>query len=76
MRYVDDGCIEINNSVARHALRGVALGHRNFSFIGAESAVNALRHMRPYWYSRLNGIDQRLGYAACWRISPTIPSFR
>ena len=29
-RYCDDGSIEIDNSAAERALRGVALGRRNF----------------------------------------------
>nr|WP_229418172.1 IS66 family transposase [Massilia sp. Root351] len=35
--YVDDGSIEIDNSAAERALRGVALGRRNFLFAGADS---------------------------------------
>lgn len=36
-RYCDDGRIEIDNSAAERALRGVALGRRNFLFAGADS---------------------------------------
>lgn len=36
-RYVDDGRIEIDNSAAERALRGVALGRRNYLFVGADS---------------------------------------
>lgn len=46
MRYVDDGRIEINNSALKRALRGVALGHRNFLFIGADSAGGRANAMR------------------------------
>src|SRR5690606_27831516 len=37
VRYVDDGRIEIDNSAAERALRGVALGRRNYLFAGADS---------------------------------------
>ena len=36
-RYCDDGAIEIDNSAAERALRGVALGRKNFLFAGADS---------------------------------------
>ena len=37
VRYADDGRIEIDNSAAERALRGVALGRRNYLFAGADS---------------------------------------
>jgi hypothetical protein len=37
VRYVVDGCIEIDNSAAERALRGVALGRRNYLFAGGDS---------------------------------------
>ena len=36
-RYCDDGAIEIDNSAAERALRGVAIGRRNYLFAGADS---------------------------------------
>lgn len=36
-RYCDDGVIEIDNSAAERALRGVAIGRRNYLFAGADS---------------------------------------
>lgn len=38
-RYCDDGAVEIGNSAAEHALRGVALGGKNFLFAGVYPAV-------------------------------------
>jgi hypothetical protein len=35
--YCDDGRIEIDNSAAERALRGIALGRRNYLFAGADS---------------------------------------
>ena len=36
-RYCDDGAIEIDNSAAERALRGVAIGRRNYLFAGADT---------------------------------------
>jgi transposase len=35
--YCDDGAIETDNSAAERALRGVALGRKNYLFVGADS---------------------------------------
>jgi hypothetical protein len=37
LRYCDDGTIEIDNSAAERASRGVAIGRRNYLFAGADS---------------------------------------
>ena len=37
LRYRDNGIIEIDNSAAERALRGVAIGRRNYLFAGADS---------------------------------------
>ena len=37
LRYCDDGAIEIDNSAAERALRGIAIGRRNYLFAGADS---------------------------------------
>ena len=63
-RYADGGRIGIDNSAAGRALRGVALGRRNFLFAGAESGGE--RGAAMYGLigtARLNGIDPeaRLG---------------
>lgn len=36
-RYLDDGRIEIDNNAAERALRGVALGRKNFLFLGSDA---------------------------------------
>ena len=36
-RYCDNGAIEIDNSAAERALRGIAIGRRNYLFAGADS---------------------------------------
>ena len=36
-RYLDDGRIEIDNNTAERALRGVALGRKNYMFLGSDA---------------------------------------
>jgi transposase len=56
-RYADDGRIEIDNSAAGRALRGVALGRRNFLFAGADSGGERAAAMYGrIGTARLNGI--------------------
>jgi transposase len=57
-RYTTDGCLEIDNSAAERALRGVALGRHNFLFAGSDAGGDRAAGM----YSLigtclLNGID-------------------
>jgi len=57
-RYADDGRIEIDNSAAERALRGIALGRRNFLFAGADSGGERAAAMYGLiGTARLNGID-------------------
>ncbi|MBV8634165.1 MAG: IS66 family transposase [Burkholderiaceae bacterium] len=57
-RYIDDGRIEIDNSAAERALRGVALGRRNFLFAGADSGGERAAAMYGLiGTARLNGVD-------------------
>ena len=37
MRYCDDGRIEIDNNAAERALRAVALGRKNYLFVGSNA---------------------------------------
>lgn len=57
-RYVDDGRIEIDNSAAERAIRGIALGRSNYLFMGS----NEGGHRAASLYSlvetaKLNGLD-------------------
>jgi transposase len=57
-RYCDDGALEIDNSAAERALRGVALGRRNYLFAGADSGgVRAAAIYSLIGTAKLNGID-------------------
>lgn len=56
--YCDDGLAEIDNNIAENALRGVALGRKNFLFAGADSSGERAAAMYSLIGScKLNGID-------------------
>ncbi|MGF6735802.1 hypothetical protein OKW50_007975 [Paraburkholderia youngii] len=56
--YRGDGLAEIDNLIAERALRGVAIGRRNFLFAGADSGGERAAAMYSLIGSaRLNGID-------------------
>ncbi|WP_111877037.1 IS66 family transposase [Paracidovorax anthurii] len=57
-RYVDDGCIEIDNSAAERALRGVALGRGNFLFMGSNAGGERAASLYSLVETaKLNGLD-------------------
>ncbi len=57
-RYVDDGRIEIDNSAAERALRGVALGRNNYLFMGSdEGGQRAASLYSLVETAKLNGLD-------------------
>ena len=58
LRYLDNGRIEIDNNAAERALRAVAIGRKNYLFMGADSGG----HRAASLYSligtaKLNGLD-------------------
>jgi hypothetical protein len=58
VRYCDDGAIEIDNSAAARALRGVAIGRRNYLFAGADSGgERAAAIYLLIGTAKLNGVD-------------------
>jgi len=55
-RYVDDGRIEIDNNAAERALRGVALGRKNYLFLGSDAGgERAVAMYSLIGTARLNG---------------------
>lgn len=57
-RYVDDGHLEIDNGAAERALRGVALGRRNYLFLGSDAgAQRAAAIYSLIGTAKLNGIE-------------------
>jgi transposase len=58
LRYVDDGRIEIDNNAAERALRGVALGRKNFLFLGSDAGgERAASFYSLIGTAKLNGLD-------------------
>src|SRR5450830_894094 len=56
--YCGDGLAEIDNNIAENALRGVALGRKNFMFLGADSGGERAAAMYSLIISaKLNGVD-------------------
>ncbi|MDB5841789.1 MAG: transposase family protein [Herminiimonas sp.] len=57
-RYCSDGVIEIDNSAAERALRGIAVGRRNYLFAGAHSGGERAAAMYSLiGTAKLNGVD-------------------
>ena len=60
-RYADHGLIEIDNSAAERALRAVALGRKNFLFVGSDGGGQRAAAMYSLIGSaKLNGINPEL----------------
>jgi transposase len=58
MRYRDDGRLEIDNNAAERALRGCALGRKNWLFAGADSGGERAAAMYTLLgTAQLNGLD-------------------
>jgi hypothetical protein len=58
LRYCDDGAAEIDNSAAERALRGMAIGRRNYLFAGADSGgERAAAIYSLIGTAKLNGVD-------------------
>ena len=57
-RYLDDGGIEIDNSVAERSLRGVALGRKNYMFLGSDRGGERAATMYSLMETaKLNGVN-------------------
>jgi transposase len=60
-RYLDDGCIEMDNSAAERALRTVALGRKNYLFAGSDAGgERAAAIYTLLGTAKLNGLDPEL----------------
>ncbi len=57
-RYVDYGLLEIDNNAAERALRAIAIGHKNYLFMGSDSGgQRAAALYSLIGTARLNGLD-------------------
>jgi len=60
-RFTEDGTLEIDNSAAERALRAVALGRKNFLFVGSDGGGERAAAMYSLIGSaKLNGLDPEL----------------
>jgi transposase len=58
VRYCDDGALEIDNNAAERALRAVALGRKNFLFMGSDAGGERAAAMYSLiGAAKLNGLD-------------------
>ena len=56
--YAADGLVEMDNSAAKRALRGVALGRKNYLFAGSDSGGERAAAIYSLTESaKLNGLD-------------------
>ena len=57
-RYVDDGLLEIDNNAAERTLRAVAIGRKNYLFLGANSGGQRAASLYSLiGTAKLNGLD-------------------
>jgi len=57
-RYVDDGLLEIDNNAAERALRAIAIGRKNYLFMGADSGGQRAASLYSLiGTAKLNGLD-------------------
>ena len=57
-RYVDDGLLEIDNNSAERALRAIAIGRKNYLFMGADSGGQRAASLYSLiGTAKLNGLD-------------------
>jgi hypothetical protein len=73
--YLEHGCLEADNNSAERALKPVALGRKNFLFVGSEgggrSAAIAYTLIQS---AKLNGVDPQAWSPMCSAASPTTRS--
>jgi transposase len=76
-RFLDDGRICISNNAAERALRGIALGRRNWTFAGSdEGGRRAAAMYTLIETAKLNGIDPRAWLADVLARLPSHPAKR
>ncbi len=57
-RFYDDGCVEIDNNAAEQALRGMALGRKNYLFMGSEKGGESAAEIYSLiGIARLNDVE-------------------
>ncbi|HYN38423.1 MAG TPA: IS66 family transposase [Rhodospirillales bacterium] len=76
-RFLDDGRVCISNNAAERALRGIAVGRRNWTFAGSdEGGRRAAAMYTLIETAKLNGIDPRAWLASVLARLPGHPASR
>ena len=58
IRYLDDGALNIDNNLAENALRGIAVGRKNWLFLGSDRGGRAAaNHYSLIQSAKHHGID-------------------
>lgn len=74
-RFLEDGRICLTNNAAERALRGIALGRRNWTFAGSQrGADRAAIMLSVITTCRLNDVGPKAWLAMCSPASPIFPS--
>jgi len=77
-RFLDDGRVCLSNNAAERALRGAAVGRRNWTFAGSDAGG----HRAAAVYTlieiyKMNNVDPQVGSGMCWpgfQITPSTKS--
>ncbi|SFN95737.1 IS66 C-terminal element [Bradyrhizobium sp. Rc3b] len=76
-RFLDDGRICLSNNAAERALRGIALGRRNWTFVGSlRGADRAAIMLTMITTCRLNDVDPKAWLADVLARIADIPASR
>ena len=76
-RFLGDGRICLSNNAAERALRGVAVGRRNWTFAGSDAAGSGRRRSTPWSRpAKLNGVDPQAWLADVLARLPDHPAKR
>ena len=83
VRYTEDGDLEIDNNGAERSLRGIAVGRRNWTFLGSDNggrtaavlasliATCKRHHIDPFAY--LRDVFERIGSQPQSRLDELLP---
>lgn len=76
-RFLDDGCICLSNNAAERALRGVAVGRRNWTFAGSDSGgQRAAAAYTLIETCKMNDVDPQAWLAHVLAVLPDHPAKR
>lgn len=74
VRFLDDGRVCLSNNAAERALRGIALGRRNWLFAGSDrGGERAASIYTLIATAKLNDVDPQAGSKTCCAASPITP---